>query len=506
MSTDLDREKRAPSPTAAATDSSAAADAADAPSAGDVQAAVRRTYGVHDYLKVVGLFFVYFITLGQVASFSTYQDYYEETLLPDYSPSSISWIGTSQVFLLGIVGILSGAMYDRGYLHEALFPGFVLVILGLLLLSFSYLYWHILLSQGFLIGIGGALFYIPAISIVSNNFAARPALPLGIAASGSAVGGIIWPIVFQHLLPVIGFAWLNRVFTLLVLVLSIVSYYALISGDQSVHSYHPKRRRARIFNSWFPRAKDESTVESTVDSTVESIQEPSPRKSKKFDIILSAFNGRAYQVLCVGVFFALLGYWVPLFYLVPFASISLGTSRVYASYLQSILNAASLFGRILPAAVGHKLGAANILLVGATALSILVFAWVSIDSVTGITVWCIFLGFVTGSVITIPNAVASRLSQPSNTGLRIGNMWAVGAFAELIGPPIGGALLMERDGKTSYLGCQLFGGASVLIGALFLIFPAWSIIKEDRAKKLGTSDDFGDGENSVRVSNDHSPL
>ncbi|TGJ78655.1 hypothetical protein E0Z10_g10109 [Xylaria hypoxylon] len=395
MSTNTDAEKHAQAqvPYAAATELSIMADEVDSPSSGDVQADVGRTYGVHDYLKVVGLFFVYFITLGQVASFSTYQDYYEVTLLPTYSASAISWIGTSQVFLLGIVGLLSGAMHDRGYLHEALFPGFVLLILGLLLLSFSYLYWHILLSQGFLIGIGGALFYIPAISIVSNNFAPHPALPLGIAAGGSAAGGIIFPIVFQKLLPIIGFAWVNRVFTLL-------------------------RKRAGLWKFFSRRPKDESIVES-------SIEVPDRQKSEKLSMLFSTFNGRAYQFLCVGVFFALLGYWVPLFYLVPFASRSLGTSPTYASYLQSILNAASLFGRILPAAVGHKLGAANILLVGATTLSILVFAWIGIGSVAGVTVWVVFLGFTTGSVITIPNAVASRLSQPSNTGLRIGNMWAV---------------------------------------------------------------------------------
>ncbi|KAI1278889.1 MFS general substrate transporter [Xylaria sp. FL0933] len=498
MTTDLETEKQGEVVTAAATERSVMADAAGSQSAGDDhRVEAQRTYGVHDYLKVVGLFFVYFITLGQVSSFSTYQDYYQEILLHSYSASTISWIGTSQVFLLGIVGLLSGAMYDRGYVHEALLPGFILLILGLLLLSFSHLYWHILLSQGFLIGIGGALFYIPAISIVSNNFASRPALPLGIAASGSAVGGIIWPIVFRSLLSRIGFGWVNRVFTLLVLVLSVVSYYTLISGNQPANSSYPQRKRTGLLRFLSRRPTDDSTVES-------SIEAPDQPKAAKLTMLLSVFNGRAYQFLCVGVFFALLGYWVPLFYLVPFASLSLGTSPTYASYLQSILNAASLFGRILPAAVGHKLGAANILLVGATTLSILVFAWISIDSVAGITVWVVFLGFTTGSVITIPNAVASRLSQPSNTGLRIGNMWAVGAFAELIGPPIGGALLMERDGKTSYLGCQLFGGLSVVIGAIFLIYPAWSILKEDRSKKLGIDDSSGEGGNRVQMLDEHS--
>ncbi|KAI0542550.1 major facilitator superfamily domain-containing protein [Xylaria digitata] len=433
----------------------------------------RVRHDLYGYLKVAGLFCVYFITLGQLAAFSTYQDYYEENLLAAYSPSTISWIGTTQVFLLGIVGLYSGALYDRGYTHEALIPGYALIVLGLLLLSFSCQYWHVLLSQGFLIGIGGGLAYIPAISIVTHNFAARPALALGIAATGSAIGGIIWPIVFRRLLASVGFAWTNRVFTFLVLALTVASYFALTSHSRLPQSNRQRPKYSRFLKLFSRSPKDENGDES----------DSSAVPGKRFSTLLAGFQGRAYQFLCVGVFFALLGYWVPLFYLVPYASRSLGTSETYASDLLSILNAASLFGRIIPAAVGHKVGAANILLAGATLLGILIIVWMSIESIAGVTVWAIFLGFTAGSVITIPNAVASRLSHPSTTGLRIGIMWAVGAFAELIGPPIAGALLTKHNGQVSYLGCQIFGGLSVLIGVGFLVFPAWWILKDDKRER-----------------------
>ncbi|KAI1742797.1 major facilitator superfamily domain-containing protein [Xylaria scruposa] len=419
--------------------------------------------GLHGYFNVVGLFFVYFITLGQLSAFSTYQDYYEEKMLASYSPSTISWIGTSQVFLLGIVGLLSGALYDRGHTHVALIPGFVSIVLGLLLLSFSYQYWHVLLSQGFLVGIGGGLVYIPAISIVSLGFPTKSALALGIAATGSAIGGIIWPIVFQRLLPEIGFAWTNRVFALMVLILAIASYFTLTVS-------HPLNLKLL-----FHQTKDENEYGSESDTPVP--------KNKKRTVFLASLKGRAYQFLSLGIFFVLLGYWVPIFYLAPFASRSLNTSSARAADLLSILNAASLFGRVLPAALGHKIGAANILLAGATILGVLILSWISIQNVVGITVWVIFLGFTAGSVITIPNAVGSLLSNPSETGLRLGVMWAVGAFAELIGPPIAGALLTQHDGKVSYLGCQIFGGLSILVGAGFLVVPAWSIMRRDQAKK-----------------------
>lgn len=221
--------------------------------------------------------------------------------------------------------------------------------------------------------VGGGLVYVPAISIVTHRFSTQPALALGIAATGSAIGGIIWPIAFRRLLAPIGFAWANRVFTLLVLVLAVVSYCALTGSH---------RRTPKLFSH---RPKDESEYGSESDA---------PVLTSKQRTILAVLKGRAYQFLCIGIFFTLLGYWVPLFYLVPYASLSLGISSTNASDLLSILNAASLFGRVLPAAVGHKLGPANILLAGATVLGVLIFSWASIETIAGITVWSIFLGYV----------------------------------------------------------------------------------------------------------------
>lgn len=140
------------------------------------------------------------------------------------------------------------------------------------------------------------------------------------------------------------------------------------------------------------------------------------------------------------------------------------------------------------------------------------FAWLGIGNLPGISVWCFLVGYVetlicptfpiscdrkgfggtnsclrfsSGIVVSIPNAVASRLSSPSNVGLRIGAMWTAGAFAELIGAPIAGALVKhnpEDQQDVSYKGGQVFGGMSILVGAAFLVVPAWSILKEDKVK------------------------
>ena len=108
--------------------------------------------GLQAYLKVLGCFFVFFITLGLASTFGSYQAYYEENLLRSHSKSAISWIGTVEVFLLSLVGTLSGAFYDRGHVRTVLATGFTSIVLGMCMLSLSRHYWQILLAQGFCVG------------------------------------------------------------------------------------------------------------------------------------------------------------------------------------------------------------------------------------------------------------------------------------------------------------------------------------------------------------------
>lgn len=104
--------------------------------------------------RILGCLFTFFITWGVASSFSAYQAYYQQSLLPTYSPSTISWIGTVQTCLLGLTGIVSGALYDRGYIRQLLITGCFLVVLGFFMLSLAKEFYQIILTQGVCIGFG----------------------------------------------------------------------------------------------------------------------------------------------------------------------------------------------------------------------------------------------------------------------------------------------------------------------------------------------------------------
>lgn len=170
--------------------------------------------GLTAWLQVLGGFFVYFntwlvktcrigidigipmkrrkrLTLpyrGLIITFGVFQTYYETHLLGKYSPSTISWIGTIQGFLLIEVGIFSGPLYDQGHLRYLLFAGAFLVAFGMMMASLATDFYSIFLSLGVCCGLGMGLLFFPAISAISTYWTTRRGMANGIAAAGSAVG------------------------------------------------------------------------------------------------------------------------------------------------------------------------------------------------------------------------------------------------------------------------------------------------------------------------------
>jgi MCP family monocarboxylic acid transporter-like MFS transporter 10 len=79
--------------------------------------------------------------------------------------------------------------------------------MSLLALSFIHRgqFWHIFLVQGFLMGLTMAFGIQPALTVVGQHFKQRRALAMGLVSTGSALGGIGFPLMFERLLPTVGY-------------------------------------------------------------------------------------------------------------------------------------------------------------------------------------------------------------------------------------------------------------------------------------------------------------
>ncbi|KAJ9607746.1 hypothetical protein H2200_007824 [Cladophialophora chaetospira] len=386
--------------------------------------------------RLLGTFFIFVITWGVASSWSTYQAFYQQDFLAHHTPSVIAWIGTVQVSLMGFTGVVSGALFDRGYIRPLLIAGGCLVVIGFMMLSLAREYYQVILTQGILIGLGNGMLYIPSIAVISQTFTSkqRP-LAIGGTSSGASIGGIVIPIMFRQLQPKIGFGWVNRIFGFMILAMMIATY--LLLRPDPTHT----RPKGPLFDP-------------------------------------SAIKEMPFVILFAGLFFTFLGYWVPLIFVIPYAQFSIKTSVTYAFNLLAILNAGSCAGRVLPSVIAHRVGPAVVLSAGALCLGILIFAWIAIHETVGITIWAVLVGFASGITVAIPATVAPLMSPTPNViGARTGMAWSGAAFAGLIGGPIAGALV---DTKTNdYTHGQIFGGAASLLGGLLLIYPAIVIAKGD---------------------------
>ncbi|KAF2767565.1 MFS general substrate transporter, partial [Teratosphaeria nubilosa] len=173
--------------------------------------------GLTAWLQVLGSFFLFWNTWGIINAFGTYQTYYESGLLASSPASDISWIGSLQATLLMLVGALSGPINDAGYVHHLLIIGSVLAVLGQMMLSLCTEYWQVFLAQAVCQGLGAGMLFVPSVSILSTYFSTKLATAVGLAASGSSLGGVVYPIVFHKLQPVLGFAWSTRVVAFIML-------------------------------------------------------------------------------------------------------------------------------------------------------------------------------------------------------------------------------------------------------------------------------------------------
>lgn len=188
---------------------------------------------------------------------------------------------------------------------------------------------------------------------------------------------------------------------------------------------------------------------------------------------LGAFAEPLKELRCVltvfGSFLFYLGTFMPINYIATEA-ISYGMNESLATYLVSILNTVSLFGRILPGYIAEKIGRFNVMILTCFLSSLHVLAlWIPAKSNARIIVFAALYGFASGAFVSMAPSVIAQISGVRKIGVRTGTFFAMVSVAGLVSNPIGGALVERWEG--GYGGLQVFsgvmmaGGAGVIVAA-----------------------------------------
>ncbi|KAJ5553360.1 monocarboxylate transporter [Penicillium frequentans] len=381
--------------------------------------------GAKAWLVVLGAWCALFCTFGWINSVGTFQSYYETSLLHQYSSSTIAWIPSLQIFFMFAMGPIVGQLYDRFGPRYIILGGSFLHVFGLMMASISTEYYQLLLSQGVCSAMGVCAIFQPSMNAIPSWFDKKRGAAYGIVATGSSLGGVIFPIMVSRLIDEIGYGWAMRVAAFLILVLLVITIL-----------------------------------------TVQSRVPPRPRAMSR-EALLRPFKEVKMVLVILGFVFLTFGIFIPIDYLVVQA-MSAGMSSYLAQYLVSMLNAASLFGRMSAGIFSDKIGHYNILVSACFLAGILVLAlWIPATSNAAIIVFACTFGFASGAYVSLAAALVVKISPFPEIGYRTGLLFLCSSFSGLTTNPIAGAILQHDEG--SYTGMKIFSGVFLMVGSVAVL-------------------------------------
>lgn len=300
-------------------------------------------------------------------SFGVFQGYYENHLLTNYSSSAISWIGTMQAFFLIEVGVITGPLYDQGYLRYILATGTVMQTLGVMMASIATHYYSVFLSLGVCSGIGMGCMFFPGVTSINTYFSMKRGLASGIAALGSGIGAIIYPIVLRELITQVSFAWAIRSVGFIVLITSLIPLLV-------------------VRPLWLPSGK-----------------------RKLFD--KNIFKDFVYTFWSLINVVSWIGIQIPLFYVTLYATDVVGISQDDAFYMSAIIGVGSLPGRLITAVASDKFGPLWVYAGTMTFAGILALVWIRVATYGGLVVVVLLYGFAYGGISSLPPSAVAALTE-----------------------------------------------------------------------------------------------
>lgn len=402
--------------------------------------------GMRAWLVVFGSFCGMVAALGIMNTIGIYESYLAENQLSAYSRSSIGWIISVYVFLSFGAGLVIGPVFDYYGPRWLVLAGSILIMLSIMLLGVCTQYWHFMIVFGILGGTGTALIFTPGISAIGHFFYVRRGNATGLAATGGAIGGVIFPLMLQDLFPKIGWGWATRIQGFVFLALLAVCNLCV---------------RSRL-----PPQPGQSIL-------------PDFRILKHVD----------FALVTVGTYFMEWGLFAPISYVTAYSLSSGAMSTTFAYQIVAILNAGSVFGRWLPGLVADKIGRYNAVLLAlilcmlsslglwlpATILSASAERESSTNAIFGLTVtFCVLFGFASGSNISLTPVCVGMLCRTQEYGKYYSTCYCIVACGTLTGIPIAGALIEACDGQ--YWGVAVFTGACYAISIV-----AFAIVRVRRA-------------------------
>ncbi|CAH0059166.1 unnamed protein product [Clonostachys solani] len=403
--------------------------------------------GSRAWVVVLAGFLNFFTGFGILNSWGTFQNYYENAMMgggTSWTEGRITWIGNLQTGILFSSGLIIGPASDRWGARPLVIFGSVLVFLSCMAAGSSSMWWHYLLTQGIMFSIRNALMFYATVGAIAEWFDKRRGVALGIAASGSSVGGIFWPSVLNAMFHTVGFGWVHRATGLICL-----PFF--------------------IFSSIFIRGRKGLAGHDTHGRVVD----PSYRNPRK------AIFRWDFIAFIISEFLVYLGFLIP-FGFIPAYATSHGIGPIQANALLSICYGGSVFGRVLGGMFGDRFGRFNILSLICFLTGMMTLVWIKMTTFSSMVAFALLFGLFSGGIMPLSSTCVAQITPDMGyLGLRIGFMMAVLSITTFISTPItthlrtmsAGLGPTEASGRPSgFTPLFLFSGCVTILGGVCILF------------------------------------
>ncbi|KAJ2556917.1 hypothetical protein EV175_001679 [Coemansia sp. RSA 1933] len=396
--------------------------------------------GAYGWAVAVSGCIMLMFSMGCVNSYGPYQTYYHLNRFPDEPISTLTWIGTLQFAGMSLCGIPAGILCERFDSRLITFVGGLIMGVALVIASFcDDAVWKLIITQGIVFSIGAAFVLIPSTSIPSQWFVKYRALAIGVVVAGSGIGGLWLTPATTGMINSLGVSWALRITGIIVFAVNSVASLFM-------------RNRLHV-------------------------------EAREKIIDFSVFRDLRFMLVFMGAICCVTGYFTPFFELPTFAIKVIGKSESFGNNLVTIINAASVVGRIGTGQIAPLMGTINTMIgcMFIASLSVLIL-WLPFEA-TGTVIACaIIYGLFCGGFISLLPVVMANIWGVQRISTIIGLMFIAFCAGALIGAPASGAIVDNIGHGTNFKPAIVFAGVFLLAASMFFVLLRFAVDRTIRAK------------------------
>ncbi|XP_062875136.1 monocarboxylate transporter 6 [Trichomycterus rosablanca] len=396
-----------------------------------------------------------------------------------------SWVPAIMTAVLHAGGPVCSILVERYGCRTTIMVGGILSGLGLVASSFAQTIVDLYIATGVVTGLGFCLSFQPAVTMVGHYFVRRRAFASALSSTGTALGLTILPLLSNYLLG--QFGWRGSFLVLGGVVLNCCVCGAVMRplGTEfkaKEISFHPITPVPET-NGLHVQRKQEGWKERLQRSL--SRAAPFLCRHLAFDLMRTHLRFRAYVL---GVSWMMLGFLVPLVYLVPHATVH-GIDQELAALLMAVLGLVNVAIRPTAAMLfGLKCISGNCRFVYVFAGALLVNGLSNCvcgadTSFHTLLAYVVVYGISMSIVGSLLFTVLMETVEMSRFQSALGLLTIIESFALLLGPPLAG-VLVDCTGDYRYV--FYFCTVSVSTAGLFIIVSFYWLDRQSNSDEKKT--------------------